>query len=176
MKHCNACDTDKPEAEFYSRSNGCLMSPCKQCLLAKRAADYQQRRVEIREINNRAGQKFRDANRERERERTRVTSAKRRAEGRGSEKVWRERYPERKAAKEARRRHYRGAAAKIGDKVAIQRFYDDAKRLTRETGIQHHVDHIHQLKGENFCGLHVEWNLQVLTGVENLRKSNRLVA
>lgn len=176
MKHCNKCATDKPESEFYARSNGNLLAHCKQCLLAKRAADYQQRRVEIRKINNRAGQKFREANRDRERERTRVTSAKRRAEGRDSYEVWRKRYPERKAAKESRRRAYKGAAAAIGDKVAIQRFYDEAKRLTRETGIQHHVDHIHPLNGKNFCGLHVEWNLQVLVGVENIRKGNRLAA
>lgn len=32
------------------------------------------------------------------------------------------------------------------------------------------VDHIHPIKHPNFCGLHVPWNLQYLTGTENKRK------
>lgn len=57
--------------------------------------------------------------------------------------------------------------------AAIRAIYAEAKRLTRETGIQHHVDHIIPLQGERVTGLHVETNLQILTGSENSRKRNR---
>lgn len=60
------------------------------------------------------------------------------------------------------------------DVEAIRAIYDEARRLTTETGIPHEVDHEIPLLGRGVTGLHVEWNLRVVTRTENRRKSNRL--
>jgi 5-methylcytosine-specific restriction endonuclease McrA len=72
----------------------------------------------------------------------------------------------------ARRARQANAMPAWADKEAILRVYEEARRLTLETKITHHVDHIVPLFGKNVCGLHVAWNLQVLTASENYRKSN----
>ena len=59
------------------------------------------------------------------------------------------------------------------DKIAL--IYAEAQRLTEETGIEHHVDHIIPIQGKRVSGLHVESNLRVITKEENLRKGNRFV-
>jgi len=54
-------------------------------------------------------------------------------------------------------------------------FYAMAQRLTTERGVKHEVDHIEPLNGAISCGLHVPWNLQVLTREENRAKRNSLL-
>lgn len=59
------------------------------------------------------------------------------------------------------------------DKALIDTFYKEAKRLTKETGIEHHVDHIIPLQGELVSGLHIYTNLRVIPASENLSKNNK---
>lgn len=58
-------------------------------------------------------------------------------------------------------------------RLEMELIYKDAAELTLLTGVRHEVDHINPIKGRKSCGLHVPWNLQVLTWRENSRKRNR---
>lgn len=60
-----------------------------------------------------------------------------------------------------------------GEHEIVLEFYREARRKTEETGVQYVVDHIYPLNGERSCGLHVSWNMQVITGAENDSKGNK---
>jgi 5-methylcytosine-specific restriction endonuclease McrA len=83
-----------------------------------------------------------------------------------------------RADTKARRRKHRDATPNWltrRQKSEIRQLYQIAITMTQTTGEQYVVDHIVPLRGEEVCGLHVPWNLRVITQDENLKKSNKLV-
>jgi hypothetical protein len=95
-------------------------------------------------------------------------------------RVWKERnLTWVRADTKARRRKHRQATPKwltTKQKAEIRQLYQIAITMTKTTGEQYVVDHIVPLRSDTVCGLHVPWNLRVITQEENLKKSNKLLA
>ncbi len=53
--------------------------------------------------------------------------------------------------------------------------YRQAKYLESKDGVKRHVDYILPIKSDMMCGLHVPWNLQILTASEDCSKQNSLL-
>ena len=84
-----------------------------------------------------------------------------------------------RADTKARRRKHREATPpwlSRKQKSDIRQLYQIAITMTQTTGEQYVVDHIVPLRSDVVCGLHVPWNLRVITRDENARKSNKLLA
>jgi len=167
-KVCSRCKVEKSVNGFSPNKNRPLgvASHCKSCTASKARekrslVEYSEDYKEKARIR---ASKWRDANIQRNIE---------------MKKSWRLKNLSTKNAANARRR-----ASKVGatpnwlteaQKEEIKNFYWLAQDLKRVTGEVYHVDHIIPLKGENVCGLHVPWNLQVLPASENRKKSNKVI-
>ena len=122
-------------------------------------------------------EKKKEPYRDRRREQDRKRYAQKKEEIVRSKSIWRKNNPHIVQAQTAKRRSSRiNATPKWLTGVQfleIKAFYLSASIETKVTGIKHHVDHIVPLRGKLVCGLHVPWNLRVVTASENLSKGNR---
>jgi hypothetical protein len=71
-----------------------------------------------------------------------------------------------------RRAFKKNATPTWANKDLIECKYLEAKFMEWFIGEKYHVDHIIPLQSETVCGLHVEYNLQVIPAKENHSKSN----
>ena len=178
-KQCCKCKEQKTANEFSknkSKGDG-LNSMCKECMTLYR-----------KKYNSSAKNKARHAELERSRrngcvekqEAQRAACRKWHAENR-DERLARQReyYQENVYAMRERASVGRDARAlrvpswlTEDHRFSIREVYIASEMRSEMTGVKHHVDHIIPLQGKTVSGLHVPWNLQVITAQENLSKSN----
>ena len=157
---CIACHAAK--VEKWQHANAAKVIEIKKLHAAK---------PEAREKNKIASAKVRDRNPGKATAWKRANPERARALNAASAK----RYPDKQAAKLAKRRSaLMNATPSWADMSAISAVYAECLRKTKQSGIKHHVDHIIPLRGMNVSGLHVHYNLQVIPAHDNHVKGNRL--
>jgi len=151
---------------------------CIECLKEDWQKDNEKRKQKPKsEAAKEAGRKYYERNKE---------MVKARANARTSEekKAWKKIHKQHNpdyynVLTSLRKRRHRNATPKWlsnKQKQIIKQLYLIAVTMTKSTGERYVVDHIVPLHGKDVCGLHVPWNLRVITQEENLKKSNKLVA
>jgi hypothetical protein len=118
---------------------------------------------------------YRETNGDKKREGQRLHYQRNRQQVLEANKQWKLRNPDKKAAANAKRRAAKkNACVSWADEEKIISFYTCAQHLTKTTGVVHDVDHIVPLINDIVCGLHNEFNLDVLTKSQNSSKGNRV--
>ena len=81
------------------------------------------------------------------------------------------------ADNKVRRRKHRAATPPWltrKQKGEIRAMYQAAILSSKISGERYVIDHVYPLRSDVVCGLHVPWNLRIITQEENLKKSNAL--
>lgn len=188
-KVCTKCQTDKPLSEFNLCSKHGYQRYCRECQRSKISQFRAENREHIRDYRrdnpwspNTPEQleksKKRIAKWAIENPESRRETYKKYREGNHEEGavIWRDWYAKNTdhmiAKANARRAAKINAIPQWADPQRIGLIYREARRLSVETGIKMHVDHIVPLKSKLVCGLHCEANLRVIPWRENLSKKN----
>jgi len=200
MKTCTKCGIEKPLSEFYKRKDK-YWAHCKKCdyakvkkydgnnkekVAARRKKYYENNKEKAAASNKRyrlnnpekvaeRKRKYRENNPEKVAAQEKKYRENNRDKMAAKNRRWAESNPVKRAAKKAKNRADKlNRTPPWANHKVLQYFYDEAHRLTMETGIKCHVDHIIPLCGELVSGLHVQGNLQILTERDNISKGNRI--
>jgi hypothetical protein len=109
-------------------------------------------------------------------QRAKVTARNRRWRKKNPRRVarFKHNHPAMKRERAMARRAGRVKNLSLADKKKIETIYLLADYLTKKTKIKYEVDHVYPLIHKTSCGLHVPWNMRIVTAKANQAKGNRL--
>lgn len=154
------------------KTKGC----CVECMKEDWAIDNEKRKLKPKsEAAKAAGRRYYEKNRE-------IVIARAAARPAPTKQAYRNRHKEKnpevyKALTSVRKRRHKAATPPwitAEHKLQMRQVYLTAQNFSKITGERYVVDHIIPLINPVVCGLHVPWNLRVMTQEENLKKSNKL--
>lgn len=180
-KHCATCNQMKAIEDFHvskKRMTG-LTSKCKDCYRISYEADTETVKARVRKYREKNKEKIAKGHKqyyENNADLMIERAAKWVAANPEKRKVISRSYGKRnQKAKNGRTAHYRAKKIQATppwlteiDLAAIAALYQMCPK-------GYHVDHIVPLRSDDVCGLHVPWNLQLLPGVENMSKGNKIL-
>jgi hypothetical protein len=192
-KKCSKCDEIKEITNFYKRSPNKPLSECKSCI-AVRTAEYYKNNREKRLKYHRGYAKSPNG---KEKVKKGIRKYSKTSKGKVAQQKWTKSEAGKKCAAKRTQKYRQTLQGKANhseiqakrralklqatpkwltkeQRQEMKNLYIKRTLLTIETGTPYHVDHIVPLQGENVCGLHVPWNLQILSEYENCFKNNRL--
>jgi hypothetical protein len=171
MKICGKCKISKKEIEFHknSISKDNLQNRCKSCV---KYYDKINAKVSNKRHRDNYTEKREDINK-----RHRNRYAENPKKKRDSNRRWSKANPHMHNSYGAkyRAKKLQQTPLWVGPEEfkQIEALYAKCFRLTREIGIQYHVDHYYPLNSPRGSGLHCLANLRIITAIENLSKGNK---
>jgi hypothetical protein len=164
MKTCSKCKETKALNEFgkHSGNKDGLQYYCKACRVPIGAASFQKISEEARQRRIKANQDWKKSNPEKVKE-YRVVWSKENRHKRTAAQMKRD------ASKSLRTPKWLTEE----QLKEIEDFYLMAAQLSTVFPWKHHVDHIVPMQGSTVSGLHVPWNLQILSAKANIQKGNK---
>ena len=181
LRACTKCGEEKPETEFYTRSDGRRLRQCKLCINAYRRERADKNRERVREYHrawrrrnpakhNANGRKWARENPDKARAIVEACRRRNPAKAAARNARWKSKNHAYFSAYTAKRRARKLQAILPGNEQWIKAIYEAARYF----GLT--VDHVLPLQGKTVCGLHVPWNMQLLSSSRNSAKHNRLAA
>lgn len=182
----NRAEAKLTGVEYYFTGKPCIRGhvalrktkgSCVECMKEDWAIDNAKRATKPKsEASKAAGRRYYERNKEQVKARAAARPNEEKRRYRSKHKV---ENPEMyRVLNSMRKRRHRSATPKWltpQQKESIKELYQYAIKMTKITGQRYVVDHEIPLHSDVVCGLHVPWNLRVITQEENLRKSNKLI-